>query len=214
MEELKWAWPASAIATLVILIAIGGLINGRFVGILIDSRSKMSLSRFQLFLWTWLFVSSFFAIMLAKKTLNIEMAPELWALMGISLGSTAGAVIVKGTKEARTPDAGKVDQSTMDLPRRGLLVRNKVPGEASLLDMFKGEEITEHDYVDISKVQMFFFTIAAWLGFVLVLWSTKLVMNNAGALVFPALSPSLVTMIGISHVGYLTVKSAPKTPSN
>ena len=151
---------------------------------------------------------------MAKKTLNVEMAPELWALMGIRVGSAAGSVMVKGTKEARNPDPDKVETSVTDVNRRGLQATNSTPSEASPLDMFKGEEISDHGYVDISKVQMFFFTIAAWLGYVMVLWSKTMAINPVdGAQIFPVFSTSLVALVGISHAGYLTVKSAPKTPS-
>ena len=214
MKEIVWWWLITAVVVLIVLIIIGLKINGRPLGVLVDSRRKMSLSRFQLVLWTWLLVSSFFAIALARKTMNVDMAPELWALMGISVGSTAGAVIIKGTKEAKEPDTGKVVSAALALNRRGLLQTNEEPKDASLLDMFKGEEITDYDYVDISKVQMFFFTVAAWLGYAGTLWTAALSPDTEGAVVFPLLSTSLVILIGISHAGYLTVKSAPKTPSH
>jgi hypothetical protein len=146
-------------------------------------------------------------------TMNIEMAPEIWALMGISVASAAGAVMIKGTKEAKKPDSRKVARATIDLKRRGLLQTNSSPTEAKFSDMFKGEELTEYAYVDISKVQMFFFTIAALIGYIRVLWVTTISPDAEGIIMFPMLSPSIVTLIGISHAGYLTVKSTPKTPS-
>lgn len=94
-----------------------------------------------------------------------------------------------------------------------MLKANAGPKEASLLDMFKGEEVTDFEYVDISKVQMFFFTVAAWLGYLIVLWNGPLSTNADGALVFPELSTSIVTLVGISHAGYLTIKAVPKTPT-
>lgn len=207
MNEIAGLWLITALVVLVIMVIIGFKINGRLLGVLVDSRCKMSLSRFQLVLWTWLFVSSFFAIAWARKTMNVDMDPELWALMGISVASAAGSVIIKGTKGAMEP------KSATSVDRRGLLIINKEQKKASLLDMFKGEEITDHEYVDISKVQMFFFTAAAWLGYVGILWTAALSPNAEGLVKFPALSASLVTLIGISHAGYLTIKAAPKTPT-
>jgi hypothetical protein len=213
MKEMLWYWVITGAAVLVILFIIGIMVNGRFFGVLIDSRCKMSLSRFQLSLWTWLLVSSFFAIAWTRKTMNIDMAPEIWALMGISVGSAAGAVMIKGTKEAKEPDSSKVGRAAIDQNRLGLLQTNLNPKDASFSDMFKGEELTDSAYVDISKVQMFFFTIAALIGYARVLWMTTISPDAEGVIMFPMLSTSIVTLIGISHAGYLTVKSAPKTPS-
>lgn len=211
MKEFAALWIATLVVILAIGLIIGFKVRGSILGVLIDSRNKMSLSQFQIVIWTWLLVSSFFAVALAKKTMNVEMAPEIWALMGISLGSAAGSVIVKGTKGAKEPDAAKVKAATLAIDRQGLLQTNAKPKQASWADMFKGEEILDCDYVDISKVQMFFFTIAIWLGYAGVLWNAKFAVIE-GVVSFPMLSTSLVTLIGISHAGYLTVKSAPKTP--
>lgn len=204
-------WGLTALLVLIVMLYTGTAITGRPFGILIDSRAKMSLSRLQLVLWTWLFVSSFFAIAIRERTMGIVMAPELWALMGISIGSAAGAVIVKGTKEAKQP-AATVAAQARAATRRGLMAVNSDATAAKLSDMFKGEEVTDADYVDISKLQMFFFTLAAWFGYIWVLWSAKLAVNHEGLVVMPELSTSLVTLIAISHAGYLTIKSAPKTP--
>ncbi len=76
--------------------------------------------------------------------------------------------------------------------------------------MFKGEELSDAPYVDIAKVQMFFFTIAIWLGYAASLYHADFSGDPTG---FPEISAGLVALIGISHAGYLTVKAAPKTPS-
>jgi hypothetical protein len=63
---------------------------------------------------------------------------------------------------------------------------------------------------------MFLFTIAAIVGYVWALWNADLGKSSAELkadyeLFYPTLSASLVTLIGISHAGYLTVKASPKT---
>lgn len=213
MSEMIGWWAVTGLVLAGVMLALGVKINGRFLGVLIDSRGKMSLSRLQLVSWTWLLVSCFFAIALARRTTNIEMDEQLWALMGISLASAAGSTLIKGAKEAREPDSNVVNASTVSLVRRGLIQVNSSPKAASFLDMFKGEEIADYSYVDIAKVQMFFFTIAAWAGYAASLWVFSFVPGETGTISFPIFSTSLVTLIGISHAGYLTVKSAPKTPS-
>jgi hypothetical protein len=134
----------------------------------------------------------------------------VWALMGISIGSTAGAVIVNGTKANQNPAASMI-HSAAATNRRGLLATNSLPSAARWSDLFKGDELVDCSSVDISKVQMFFFTVAVLYAYTGTLWS--LTPATDGSVAFPNLSTSLVTLLGISHAGYLTVKAAPKTPT-
>ena len=94
MSEMIGWWAISGVLIAGVMLALGISINGRFLGVLIDSRGKMSLSRLQLVLCTWLLFSCFFPIALARKTMNIEMDEQLWALMGISLASAAGSTLI------------------------------------------------------------------------------------------------------------------------
>jgi len=219
MEKFAIEWVVCAALVLLMSVVISTRITGSYVGILIDSRNKMSLSQFQVVLWTWLLISSFLAVALGMKTVNIGLSEELWALMGISVASGAGSIIVKGKKKSTEVDEAKMGMTTA-VPLDGetrpvsqsVQHANKDVSEARWADMFKGEEIVDHNYVDVSKVQMFFFTIAIWLGYAYVLWGATFEINE-GVVAFPELSTSVVTLIGISHAGYLTVKASPKTPS-
>jgi len=131
-------WFGCAVVIVVLLMLIGGLIKQHWLGILIDPRNKLSLSRLQMVLWTVLIVSAFSAVALQSGNFGICMDPELWVLMAISTGSAAGAVIIKSTKAGQEPD------------------------------------------------------------------------TSASAV---KAATALVTLIGISHAGYLTVKAAPHTPT-
>lgn len=209
-------WIGCAIVLASLLLLIGASINGHPLGILVDARNKLSLSRLQVVLWTLLILSAFSAIALQTRELSIYMAPELLALMAISTGSAAGAVIIKSTKAARNPDPSVTTATNGKPPPLGVLTTGVKPNFA---DMFKGEEIVDSAYVDISKVQMFLFTIAA-----IVVYAMSLAYYNFNqapigdgtdsyALFFPPIKASLVTLIGISHAGYLTNKAAPHTPT-
>jgi len=63
-------------------------------------------------------------------------------------------------------------------------------------------------YVDIGKVQMFYITLTALVGFGYTLWRWEIPGEN---IAFPALSESLLYLIGISHGGYLTIKGVSDT---
>jgi hypothetical protein len=207
-----------------LLIGVGVLGKHHPLGILIDNRNKYSLSRLQIVLWTWVLVSAFFAIMLVEKTVSIYLPPEIWALMGITTASAAAAVMIKDVKAQQEPtDEQKAkQQSAAAAPDSdvaeplGVLATAKKP---RLANFFSGDELADDGWVDISKVQMFFFTLAAIAGYVWALWNAENLRAGPAEvaadyeLFFPALSASLVTLIGISHAGYLTVKASPKTPT-
>ena len=209
MAEMNGVWLLSAGLIGLIIVALGISINGRYLGILIDSRAKMSLSRLQLVLWTWLFISALITVALTKKTLDIEISSNLLALMGLSVGSTAGSTIIKGVKAAKRPKNPLIDQVSCE----GVLKTNGSAKYASLLDIFKGEETQDYQYIDVAKVQMFFFSLMALLAYIVILYRHEFIISETQPCAFPTISEGVLTLIGISHVGYLTVKSAPKTPT-
>lgn len=106
----------------------------------------------------------------------------------------------------------KVERELEDIDAAdGLLAVAKEP---KFSDIFYGDETGNVNSVALDKVQMFFFTIAILLAYGVaigtLLQQADLLINPLG-FDFPALSSSMVTLLGISHAGYLTVKSADKT---
>jgi len=120
---IQWRWLATILWFVGFLAFIGKAVTqektngkksgGRWVGILIDNRFKMSLSRLQIILWTTLAFSAFTVIALdrmipllraapsSKATydpLNIRFPEELLLAMGISAVSLAGASWIKSKK--------------------------------------------------------------------------------------------------------------------
>jgi uncharacterized protein YneF (UPF0154 family) len=99
------------IALFVIFLAvIGAFISGRAMGLLLDSRNRMSLSTFQTILWTVILLSAFFTVAAAlmqtegkvPNAFDIVMDARLWALMGISVTTLAGTPLLKDTKSRRS----------------------------------------------------------------------------------------------------------------
>jgi len=334
-------WALSAFIMLILIAILGKVIHGkegRYSGALIDTRNRFSLSRLQITGWTLLFASSFIAIGISKGTMNLQLDPSLWMLMGISVASVGGAAIVKGVKTVSKPsdkavqefapkmadklkatnktdknevftteNNGNISPQSLAPFLSGVNQKNRSPKDARFTDIFKGEELLEFDYIDITKVQMFVFTLVLWVGYlyILIQWNipdiaspeamkmsktandcaqnisnaanasqteetVKLAKTCAGKITaaaneaqgkvkdaaqmarhaatyatglekvlpgndgleiskvatkiaaaiehatikvinYPLLSQSLVTILGISHAGYLTVKAAPKT---
>ncbi len=120
---IHWRWLATLLWFIGLLAFIGKAVTqersngartgGRWVGILIDNRFKMSLSRLQIMLWTILALSSFTVIALDRtipllqadrsaekphNPLDIRFPEELLLAMGISTTSLAGASWIKSKK--------------------------------------------------------------------------------------------------------------------
>ena len=92
---------------------------------------------------------------------------------------------------------------------RGIVHTNPSTADASWSEMFS-EEGKSHERIDLSKVQMFFITLAvvlAYAGAINALMQNPLVIANPFGVALPAFSSSLVLLLGISHGGYLTIKS-------
>jgi endonuclease YncB( thermonuclease family) len=92
----------------------------------------------------------------------------------------------------------------------GLLHRNPDPKDAKCIDLFRGEEIKNYKLVDMSKVQMLFFTIvvvAAYSAAIAGTLSNSAALQTAASFDFPDFEPSLNALLGISHGTYLSVKT-------
>jgi hypothetical protein len=98
--------------------------------------------------------------------------------------------------------------------KQGTLYANPSISDASFSDMFEGDEVGNAAYIDLAKVQMFFFTIIAGLSYVSLLLSKTMVdlaiaPEKVNAL--PVLSAGMIVLLGISHAGNLAGKTADRT---
>ncbi|MEJ2758902.1 MAG: hypothetical protein P8046_10520, partial [Anaerolineales bacterium] len=104
----------------------------------------------------------------------------------------------------------ELEQVTADADKfRGMVHTNASPADAAWSELF-AEEGKSHDRIDLSKVQMFFITAAvilAYAGALNSLLKDPLVVANPFGVALPVFSSSLVLLLGISHGGYLAVKS-------
>lgn len=91
----------------------------------------------------------------------------------------------------------------------GVMVRKTSWQEASFGDMFTGEEVSTFGYVDIAKVQNFFFTVIAVIAYAVMLAGLMAAVGRevAGFFTFPDPREGLLAITAISHVGYLTDKA-------
>lgn len=102
-------WLAVVFFMVVFIIAIGIRINERPWGVFIDEGNRMSLSRFQLVIWTLIILSAFLVIALERVKANeadplaIALPWQLWALMGISTTSLVGSPLILSQKSKKPP---------------------------------------------------------------------------------------------------------------
>lgn len=203
----------------------GQSVTGQKLGALIDERNVMSLSRFQIVLWTLLVLSGYLVAALYNifsghaAPLKIEIQQELWWLMGISTASLVGSPLIlndKATKVADTSEKNRTFEllkqqgdgnSTLD--NKGHIVVNTDIAKARWTDMFTGEEVGNAAHLDVARLQMFFFTLITALAYAVLLGNMFSGDLSHGIPSLPALDKSMVALIAISHTGYLTAKAVP-----
>jgi hypothetical protein len=224
-------WILVALSMLLFMIVLGIRVCGRAWGILINERNLMSLSRFQIVVWTMLILSAYITIALSRviaggvshdafDPLAIQLDWRLWALMGISTTSLVGTPLILGTKKTKTPaDADpatgapaataktarelKEDETEVKSNSEGILYGNRSATDARFSDMFEGDEIGNTAYIDLAKVQMFFFTLLAAVAYAVLVFYQIVATKPTDLNHFPILPDGLIAILAISHGGYL-----------
>jgi hypothetical protein len=271
---------------IVIIIGIGFKISGKnILGILIDRRNMVSLSKLQMVLWTILVVSGFVTIAALKgaygipNPLDIGIPETLWVLMGISTVSLIGSPLLKSDnletekkevqarlpqaikdweekqdpkKTATTEDKAKIKLGVEEEVRKelrpslndgkldvvGSEIVNKYPCDASIWDIFRGEEVGNFKLPDLGKIQLILFTLIAWGAYAMLIYQVitgmndhadkiKILVENCSSSTnqtlveeslnglhkltdFPDISGGMTALIGISNAGYLAYKGIPR----
>ena len=230
----QYVWTADLALLSVFFLLVGKWRIGQSLGVLINDRNVMSLSRLQMAAWTLVVVSGLFLLTIVKVfkglPLSIELDKTLWAAMGISTASLVGSPLLLNQKKDQAPSDRSVtrtevavDDKQVNDNRQGTLYANGSASEALFSDMFEGDEVGNTAYVDMAKVQMFVFTALLVLSYAVSLWylfgnvHNYLVNNNLASLrdvELPKLSENQVTLLLISHAGYLTSKSVSHTETD
>lgn len=218
-------WAFEAILLIVIVATIGYSVTGDAAGVLISAQKLISLSRFQIILWTVLLLSAYVAVVLRRMgqpdPLAVAIDWRLWALMGISTTSLVGTPLLQIPKIGKTLQEGAAAEAAaafgqkaeeVEQQARGILYCNPAIGDARFTDMFGGDEVGNTHFVDVSKVQMFVFTIVAAVSYGVSLYRVVDIPDPALITAFPTPSAGLVAILAISHSGYLGGKTTRQTP--
>lgn len=220
-------WYGYLLLLLVALLLLGKAITGSWRGVLIDERNVISLSRFQLLAWTWLILPAYAVAVLwnlqqsgTQAIDSIALDSSLWLLMGISTTSLAASPLILNGKKTLTPASIELQRTFAQLQQQGdltsshqgLVVTNQSLQQAKWSDMLTGEETGNAAHLDVSRLQMFFFTLISLLIYAATLNAMFARLSNAPLSMLtelPPLSDGLLALIGISHSGYLAIKALP-----
>jgi hypothetical protein len=202
------AWAISAVLLILIAVSLGILVKRRFplatapfLGILIDNRGRYSLTQLQVVLWTIVVLSLVSGVFWgrlmadAKTALDFAIPDVLLAVLGISLGSAASALAVKSSKDNDPNTSETVPVADENHPPR-------------FSQVFLLEQGAMADkVVDITKFQNFWITLILVVAYVALAIATIRDVSSATELrSLPTFDARFVTLLGISHAGYLAGK--------
>jgi len=232
-----WNWVFSVATLVVFLMFLGRALTTRLLGFLINERKLMSLSRFQMALWTVLIIAAYLVIALMRVKANVAnplvvtIDWQIWTLLGISTAALVGTPLLNDSKRKKEPGkdaqskseilekAGQpFDQSgtVVDKNRDGLLYGNQSIDDARFTDLFEGDELSNSRFIELGQVQMFFFTVLVALVYSVQLFhmiaSPTLVTSPDASL--PLLPEGLLALMGVSNAGYLGNKAVARTPTS
>jgi len=195
------AWLLIAFLMVAFAAVAGHGVTGLARGVLIDERHRVTLARLQMLIWTVLVLSAYLAAALANigrdaaSPLSVDIPGELLLAMGISTASLVAAPAALAYKEKR---------------HQAALQSWPTEAESRFSDLFRGEEVGDRDHLDLGKVQMFLFTVVLVLAYGLAVGD--MFDKTQGTFTsLPALGDGVVTLLAISHAGYLTRKAMPAT---
>lgn len=217
-----WTWLSILMVLSVFALVVGHEATGVWLGVLIDSRNKVSLSRLQMLVWTVVILSAYLTAVLVNLDLEhttplaVSIPPELWLLMGITTTSLVGSPLLLNVKKQQQVDDEKkshvlsqLAQQAMDTSKmliQGSVVINITPKTARWSDLFRGSQTSDAGQVDLGKLQMFFFTLVVLLAYSGAL--AALFGRDAGVIhSLPAPDTGTLMLLGISHAGYLVSKA-------
>lgn len=223
---LIWGLSAALLTILLIYLGLSEAQQPLWYGVLVEkNRNRTSLSRLQVTLWTVVIISAYLSVALIRtmpdaldppppcatpedetcipQPLNLAFPNEIWIALGISTVSFAGSSLIKTNKRNKT-QVGLQTQPNAETA----LVPYTAP-QPQLRDIFFGDDEANWNAIDLSKVQMFFFTVTLITVYVFAIGSfiTNQALIRAPTIFeFPTFSSSMTIILGISHAGYLFIK--------
>ncbi len=228
LDARLWAYGGTLALLFLLTALIGQGVTGLWSGVLIDERNRLSLERLQIILWTDVVLAGFYVAVMsnltsgAKNALAVTVPREVWVLMGIGMTSMTASPLIRSTKENREANPEQLRQTMSTLARqrgvadvssqmtnRGQVMVNLRPQNASLSDFFTGQEVGNAAHLEMGQIQLFYFTVILIITYASAIGQMLLESGPIHAL--PAPDDGLLALLGISHLGFLTLQAIPRS---
>ncbi|HEV3479705.1 MAG TPA: hypothetical protein VG144_09680 [Gaiellaceae bacterium] len=212
---------AALLAALTSSVGLG--LTGRLDGALMDHRYRISLAQLQIAVWTFVVLGAWGAAVFANLGINegssafeVSIPSELWLALGISATTFGGAKLIQArdaaTPPVRPPPAAEVTlikrgESLARWEARGKLLTHRGPSDANWGDLFAADGTDAGAVPDISKIQMFFFTIVLAFGYGVACVDLFATHSSGAISGLPPLNEAFVIILGISQGSYLVKKT-------
>lgn len=107
-----------------------------------------------------------------------------------------------------------VQEETVEERFDGQVERNASPKDASFADLFRGEQTSYADVLDVARLQNLFFTLILLFVYAVTLLQSFQQQATAQAVIseFRPLNATFVALLGISTTGYLAAKAVNYQP--
>lgn len=169
-----------------------------WLGVLVDQRNRVSLSRAQMLAWTVLVLSAILtegvtnAILIpgGDSLTALDVPGVLWGLIGLSATSAVAAPAVLATK----PED----------------IATRAPRQQNWRDLFRGDDASNADCVDLSKLQFIFLTLAAVLVYAIGIGHSLVAATATHPASFPTIGAGFLGLMGASNAAYLGYKALPQ----
>jgi hypothetical protein len=231
-----------------LMIGLGLGTKGRVAGIWIDGRNRVSLARGQVTLWTIVALGGYAAMALFNVgALGLEgllgdepvsafptIPAAIASALGIAVSSTMLSALILGIKTNATANQqanGFDAAATPSFAARGAtffgsgttgIDTKPDASQASITDIFMGEEDANADTVDVSRLQNVVITLTLVLGYLatLVVAVSRILPERLFVHPMEPYFPSLPTigaaaaaLLFVSHATYLVAKSHDTPPA-
>ena len=221
----SWAFIVAVTGNLLLFAACGEAVSRSPLAILRTGRNTLSLSRLQMVAWSALVIAAITAAAAcrgvalgANEALALRIPPELLQVMGISFVSAAAAPAILSLK-SQPADVDQVQAAAHRmgeaLVRSDQLVRRPMGSRVRLADLVRGDDLNSAGSVDLGKVQQLAISALVIAVYATVV-ATFFRWERFGGLAtgLPRFSSDFVTLLLVSHGGYLALKAASKPESS
>jgi hypothetical protein len=205
------AWLCDLALISLFFVFIGLSFENSWVGVAVDWRQKLSLSRLQMVLWTILIVATLLVTLVwnvAQGGASLSIPSTFWLLMGIAGISTVADPLILNRKPDAPPPGAPVTPPGMIA--YGVVVARPLGTSVSWRDLFMGDELGNASVIDIGKVQQILLTIVAFISYAVAI-GDKLFDSTSTIDHFPAMSGDFISLLAASHAVYLSYKAVPHT---